>query len=76
MNGVVLLIGGLLLLTVIKLIMERNWIGLLFCAVALFLVFGTGHHAKQGILRIEEVKYAEFNKYADTGIAPVSLGAD
>lgn len=46
MNGVVLLIGGLLLLTVIKLIMERNWIGLLFCAVALFLVFGTGHHAK------------------------------
>ncbi len=46
MNGVVLLIGGLLLLTVIKLIMERNWIGLLFCAVALFLVFGTGHHTK------------------------------
>lgn len=46
MNGVVLLIGGLLLLTVIKLIMERNWIGLLLCAVALFLVFGTGHHAK------------------------------
>ena len=25
------------------------------------------------VLRIEEVKYAEFNKYADTGITPVSL---
>ena len=46
MNGVVLLIGGLLLLTVIKLIMDRNWIGLLLCAVVLFLVFGTGHHTK------------------------------
>ena len=46
MNGVVLLIGGLLLLTVIKLIIDRNWIGLLLCAVALFLVFGTGHHTK------------------------------
>ena len=46
MNGVVLLIGGLLFLTVIKLIMDRNWIGLLLCAVALFLVVGTGHHTK------------------------------
>lgn len=46
MNGVVLLIGGLLFLTVIKLIIDRNWIGLLLCSVALFLVFGTGHHTK------------------------------
>lgn len=46
MNGVVLLIGGLLFLTVIKLIMDRNWIGLLLCAVALLLVFGAGHHTK------------------------------
>ena len=29
MNGVVLLVGGLLLVAVIKLIMDRNWIGLL-----------------------------------------------
>ena len=40
MNGVVLLVGGLLLVAVIKLIMDRN------CVVALFLVFGTGHHTK------------------------------
>ena len=29
MNGVVLLVGGLLLVAVIKLIIDRNWIGLL-----------------------------------------------
>ena len=46
MNGVVLLVGGLLLVAVIKLIMDRNWAGLLLCAVALLLVFGTGHHTK------------------------------
>ena len=46
MNGVVLLVGGLLLLAVIKLIVDRNWIGLLLCAVALFLVLGAGHHTK------------------------------
>lgn len=44
MNGVVLLAGGLLLVAVIKLIIDRNWIGLLLCAVALLLVFGAGHH--------------------------------
>lgn len=46
MNGVVLLVGGLLLVAVIKLIIDRNWIVLLLCAVALFLAFGTGHHTK------------------------------
>ncbi len=29
MNGVVLLVGGLLLVAVIKLIVDRNWMGLL-----------------------------------------------
>ncbi len=46
MNGVVLLVGGLLLLAVIKLLVDRNWLGLLLCAVALFLVFEAGHHTK------------------------------
>ncbi len=46
MNGVVLLVGALLLVAVIKLIVDRNWMCLLLCAVALFLVFGTGHHTK------------------------------
>ena len=46
MNGVVLPVGGLLLVAVIKLIMDRNWIGLLLCAIALLLVFGVGHHTK------------------------------
>ena len=46
MNGVVLLVGGLLLVAIIKLIMDRNWTGLLLCAVALLLVFGAGHHTK------------------------------
>ena len=46
MNGVALLVGGLLLLAVIKLIVDRNWLGLLLCVVALLLVFGAGHHTK------------------------------
>ena len=46
MPGVVLLVGGLLLVAVIKLIMDRNWIGLLLCAVDLLRVFGAGHHTK------------------------------
>ena len=46
MNGVVLLVGGLLLVAVIKLIIDRHWIGLLLCAVSLLLVFGAVHHTK------------------------------
>ena len=46
MNGVVILVGGLLLLAVLKLIMDRNWLGLLLCAVALMLIFGTGRHTR------------------------------
>ena len=46
MNGVVLLVGGLLLLAVIKLIVDRNWVGLLLCVVAMIFVFGTGHHTR------------------------------
>ena len=46
MNGVVLLVGGLLLVAGIKLIVDRNWMGLLLCLIALILVFGTGHHTK------------------------------
>ena len=49
MNGVVLLVGGLLLLAVIKLLVDQNWLGLLLCAVALMLVFGTGHHTREGV---------------------------
>ena len=46
MNGVVLLVVGMLLVAVIKLIVDRNWMGLLLCLIALILVFGTGHHTK------------------------------
>ena len=46
MNGVVLLVSGLLLVAVVKLIVDRNWPGLLLCLVALILIFGTGHHTK------------------------------
>ena len=35
MNGVVLLVGGLLLVAVIKLIMDRNWTGLLLWSLGL-----------------------------------------
>lgn len=46
MNGVMLLVGGLLILAVIKLIVDRNWLGLLLFVFALILVFVTGHHTK------------------------------
>lgn len=46
MSGVVLLVGGLLILAAIKLIVDRNWLGLLLFVFALILVFGTGHHTK------------------------------
>ena len=46
MNGVMILIGGLLLLAAIKLVMDRDWVGLLLFAVAIVLMFGTGHHNK------------------------------
>ena len=46
MNVVVHLEGGLLIVSVIKLNIDRIWIGLLLCAVALLLVFGAGHHTK------------------------------
>ena len=39
MNGVMLLVGGLLLLAVIRLIVDRNWMGLLLCAISLILAF-------------------------------------
>ena len=46
MNGIVLLVGGLLLVAVIMLIVDWNWRGLLLCAAALILVFGTGRHTR------------------------------
>lgn len=46
MNGVVLLVGGLLLMAVLKLILDRNWLDLLICAAALILVFGIGRLTK------------------------------
>lgn len=41
MNGVVLLVGGLLLLAVIHQMASRNWLGLLLYGIALILVFGS-----------------------------------
>ena len=39
MNGVMLLVSGLLLLAVIRLIVDRNWMALILCAIALILAF-------------------------------------
>ena len=46
MDSVVLLVGRHLLVAVPPLNINRNWLGLLLCAVALLLVFGAGHHTK------------------------------
>ena len=47
MNGIIILICGFLLLMAIKLLIERNFIGLILFCVALFLVFGVTPHTKQ-----------------------------
>ena len=47
MNGIIILVCGLLLLLAIKLLIERNFIGLIRLCVALFLVFGVTPHTKQ-----------------------------
>ncbi len=46
MNGIVLLVCGLLLLMVINLLIERNFIGLILFCLTLFLVFGITPHTK------------------------------
>ncbi len=44
MNGIIILICGFLLLMAIKLLIERNFIGLVLFSVALFLIFGVTPH--------------------------------
>ena len=46
MNGIIILVFGLLLLVAIKLLIERSFIGLILFCVALFLVFGVTPHTK------------------------------
>ncbi len=46
MNGIIILVCSLLLLMAIKLLIERNFIGLLLFCVVLFLVFGITPHTK------------------------------
>lgn len=45
MNGVVILVVGLVLLLVVKQILDRDWTGLLFTLVALALMLFTGRRA-------------------------------
>ena len=46
MNGIIILVCGLLLLLAIKLLIERNFIGLILFCVVLFLAFGVTPHTK------------------------------
>ncbi len=45
MNGVVILVVGLVLLLVVKQILDRDWMGLLLTLVALALILFTGRRA-------------------------------
>ena len=51
MNGIIILVCGLLLLLAIKLLIERNFIGLVLFSVALFLIFGVNPAYKVAIAR-------------------------
>ena len=46
MNGIIFLVCSLLLLMAIKLLIERNFIGLILFCVVLFLAFGVTPHTK------------------------------
>ena len=46
MNGIIILVCSLLLLMAIKLLIERNFIGLILFCVVLVLVFGVTPHTK------------------------------
>ena len=46
MNGIITLVCSLLLLMAIKLLIERNFIGLILFCVVLFLAFGVTPHTK------------------------------
>ena len=47
MNGIIILVCSLLLLMAIKLLIERNFIGLILFCVVLFLAFGVTPHTKK-----------------------------
>ena len=46
MHGIIILVCSLLLLMAIKLLIERNFIGLILFCVVLFLAFGVTPHTK------------------------------
>ena len=46
MNGIIILVCSLLLLMAIKMLIERNFIGLILFCVVLFLAFGVTPHTK------------------------------
>ena len=46
MNGIIILVCSLLLLMAIKLLIERNFIGVILFCVVLFLAFGVTPHTK------------------------------
>ncbi len=46
MNGIVVLVGGFLLLLMIKMIWSRNWWGALLCILISYFIFGTSIHIK------------------------------
>ena len=46
MNGIIILVCSLLLLMAIKLLIERNFIGLILFCVVLFLAVGVTPHTK------------------------------
>ena len=46
MNGIIILVCGLLLLMAINLLIERSFTGLILFGVVLLLVFGVAPHSK------------------------------
>lgn len=46
MNGILLIVGGLIGLVLLKQLIDRDWLGLFLSLITLAVVFGTGHQTK------------------------------
>ena len=46
MNGILLIVGGLIGLVLLKQLIDRDWLGLFLSLIALAVGFGTGHQTK------------------------------
>lgn len=78
MNGIIIVMGILLISMMIHLLLRRNWLGLLVFFFVLFLIFGTGHrtwYQKWDFVYMASTHFRNlFRKSTFRRLFPVSTG--